>query len=479
MKRTLSRSIFFLLFAGIIIISGCSQKETRVVIFHTNDTHSNLSNLPVLAWLVNREREKEQHVLLVSAGDIFSGNPMVDNYDPPGYPKIDLMNRLGYDVNTIGNHEFDYGPDMLRDRMEQAGFPFILANIDTEGSVVPQPDPWYIARAGRRTIAFLGLVQLNSQGIPSAHPDNLKGFRFYPPVEKAGEFSYLAGKADAVIALTHHGFSSDTLMAWRYPWIDLIIGGHSHTLTLEPRTYNGIYVTHAGANLQYAGKVSLVFRGRELVEINAEMISLRDVPGRDEEVAALVEEYNDNPVLNRVIGRLSAPIEGKPDLGSFITDIYREFGNFDFAFHNYGGIRVNRLEGEIRIKDLFQMDPFGNELVSMQLTYGELQSLIGNSLSSRNEPSVQISGGIIEVHVTDDNQLKEVKVFDNSGNELEYGKRYLSGMPSYMASAFDFKHDDPGTGMGIVTAQVVINHVSKHRDIDFEGSERSRIIRHD
>ena len=476
-RSLIKNSLVPLLFSVIIIVSGCGGQETRVIIFHTNDSHAMLDNFPAMAFLVNEERKAGEHVFLVSAGDIFSGNPMVDYFDPPGYPKIDLMNRLGYDLNTIGNHEFDYGIEILKERMEQADFPFILANLNTEGSGLPQPDPYSIMRAGKRTIAFLGLVQLNSQGIPSAHPDNLKGIEFYPPIEKAGEFDFLAGRADAIIALTHHGFISDTIMAWKYPWLDVIIGGHSHTLTLNPRTWNDVLVTQAGSNLEYIGKVSLLFRGRELVEKNAEMINLRSVDGRDDELAFLVQEYNDNPVLNRVIGRLLKPLEGKPDLGGFITDAYRQYGNFDLAFQNYGGIRVDRLEGEIRLSDIFRMDPFGNELVRLELSYAELQGLIGNSLSSRNTPSLQISGGTIEVHLRNDGLVNEVKIYDTDRNELIAGARYTVGVPSYIASAFDFEREDPGTGMGITTAQVIIDHISEVHDIEYSGTPRSRVIR--
>ncbi len=477
MNVNIYRKIILLLIAGIFIFSACEEQETRVIIFHTNDSHSQLDNYPALAWLVNNEREREEHVFLVSAGDIFSGNPVVDFYEPRGYPKIDLMNRVGYNVNTIGNHEFDYGLEVLADRMQQADFPFILANLNTAGSVLAQPDAYTILRAGRQRIAFLGLVQLNNQGIPSAHPDNMAGIEFFPPVETAGEYEFLTAKADAVIGLTHHGFVSDTVMAARYPWFDVIIGGHSHTLTLEPEEYNGVLVTQAGSNMHYIGKVTLVFRGRRLEEKSAEMIRTSDIQGSDNEIAALVDYYNENPVLNRIIGRLVRPLRNKDEIGIFVTDTYREYGDFDFAFHNYGGIRVNSMEGDISVSDIFRMDPFGNELVSMNLSYRELKRLIGNSLSSRNTPSVQISGGTIEVHLNEDSNLNDVKIFDLASQELSDDRKYSVAMPSYMASAFDFEREDQGTGMGVITAEVVIDHIEKVGDIEVTYNTRSRIVR--
>ncbi len=477
MNVNIYSKIILLLMAGIFVFSGCEEQETRVVIFHTNDSHSQLDHFPALAWLVNNEREREEHVFLVSAGDIFSGNPMVDYYEPQGYPKIDLMNRVGYNVNTIGNHEFDYGLEVLADRMEQAEFPFILANLNTSGSVLAQPDEYAILRAGRHRIAFLGLVQLNNQGIPSAHPDNLIGIEFFPPVETAGEYEFLTARADVVIGLTHHGFVSDTIMAARYPWFDVIIGGHSHTLTLEPEEHNGVLVTQAGSNMQWVGKVTLLFRGRELVEKSGAMIRVSDIGGADPDIASLVDIYNDNPSLNRVIGRLVSRLNNKDELGIFITDTYREFGGFDFAFQNFGGIRVHSMEGDIRVMDIFRMDPFGNEMVSMNLSYEELKRLIGNSLTRSNNPSVQISGGTIEVHLSGDGSLQDVKIFDPGERELSPERKYSVAMPSYMASVFDFEREDPGTGLGIITAAVLIDHIEKVGDIEVTCDNRSRIVR--
>jgi 5'-nucleotidase / UDP-sugar diphosphatase len=477
MDKSIKRNVLMLLvIASALVFSGCSESETRVVIFHTNDTHSILANFPELAYLVEKERETTKHVLLVSGGDIFSGNAIVDYYDPRGFPKIDIMNRLGYDVNTIGNHDFDYGPEILQDRIDQSDFPFILANIRTGNTPLAQPEPYLIAGPGRLKIAFLGLIQLNDSGIPSTHPDKVKGMEFFPAIETASDFSYLADKADAVIALTHLGFAADTLLAWENPWLNIIIGGHSHTLITEPRKYNDVLVTQSGSRMRYVGKLTLLFRNRELIEIKPEVISLESVEGRNMEIASLVEEYNNNPALNRVIGRLAYAIEGKPDLCAFVTDAFREFGNFDLAFQNYGGIRVNRLEGEIRVRDVFEMDPFGNQLVSIHLNYSELKDLLGNNLSPQQAPTLQISGGIIEIHIGNEGEPELLRIFDSENNELEHGRKYLTAMPSYVASAYNFEREDPGSDLGIITTEILINYIEGNYEINYSPSERLRVI---
>lgn len=481
MQRDFIKKFFFpVLLALTLVLSGCGgHEDTRIIIFHTGDSHAKLDNFPALAYLVNEERENNEHVFLVSAGDIFSGNPVVDNYDPPGYPQIELMNRLGYDVNTFGNHEFDYGIDVLNDRLEQAQFPFVLANIDTKESGLAQPEPYFLAEAGSHSLAFFGLVQINQQRIPSTHPDKVRGIDFNHPLEAVQELSYLSDEADVVIGLTHHGFATDTIMAVNNPWIDVIIGGHSHTLTMDPPVINDVLISHSGEDLEHVGKITLIFKEGELVEKYAEMIVLEDLAGIDDEIAASVAQYKNNPALNRVIGRFASPLNNKSDIGGFVTDAYREYGNLDFAFQNYGGIRVDRMEGEITMKDIFEMDPFGNELVTIKLSYNEMRELIGSSLSSRNFPSVQISGGTMEIHLSKEGGPKEVKIFDNNDRELNHSSTYLVGMSSYIASAYEFVHEHPVSGLGLNTALVLVDYVSKFGEIGYQPSERSRIIQAD
>ena len=469
--------VFSRIMVLLILLAGCSGKHTKVVIFHTNDSHAQLDNYPRIAHLLEEERAKNPFVFLVSAGDIFSGNPMVDFYDPPGYPVIDLMNRTGYNVNTIGNHEFDYGVDILKDRMEQAGFPFILANIDVGETGFPQPDPYFILKAGKNKIAFVGIVQLNNMGIPSTHPDRVKGMTFTNPVEKLADFSFLKDKANAVIALSHHGFLQDTIMAYKYPWLDMIIGGHSHTLVLNPVSYNNVLVAHAGDNLKHLGKVTLVFKGKELIEKHAEIISLQEVSGQNDEIAALVEYYQDNPALNRIITTLNYPLEGKANLACMTSDAYREFAGLDLAFQNFGGIRLDRLEGEIRLKDIYRMDPFKNELVQQKLSYEEIKNLISNNLTSTGLSPIQISGGKMIMHLTDQNIIKELKIMDLSGVELKHDRKYKVGMPSYIASAFKYEAEDPGLSLGITTAEVVIDYLSKIKNMDYSAEERIIVLR--
>ena len=130
----------------ILIIGSCTKDQgesdslfdahKRLTIFFVNDQHGQLDNFAKIKHIVDEER-KSTGVLLVCGGDIFSGNPVVDNHRQKGYPTIDVMNSPGFDVSVLGNHEFDYGEDVLGERIIQSEFDWICANIDVSKSDFP------------------------------------------------------------------------------------------------------------------------------------------------------------------------------------------------------------------------------------------------------------------------------------------------------------------------------------------------------
>jgi 5'-nucleotidase/2',3'-cyclic phosphodiesterase and related esterases len=178
-------------------------------------------------------------VFVACSGDMFSGSPIVDNYkDAQGYPMIDVMNKTGFDVSVLGNHEFDYGPETLKDRVEQANFSWVCANVNMLNSGVPQTDAYKTIEKDGVKITFLGLVETNGKPgavIPSTHPWKVKAFKFKKPQEVVTNYKNIKEKekSDVVVALTHLGFSNnsafdDVNLANQFSFIDMVIGGHSH-----------------------------------------------------------------------------------------------------------------------------------------------------------------------------------------------------------------------------------------------------------
>lgn len=249
-----------------------------LVILHTNDTHSQLETVSTgkgkgkggIARRLNyfnAVRSEAEHVLVLDAGDYNQGTPYFTVFK--GDVETDLMNVLGYDVAALGNHEFDNGMEELARRLSRAEYRTVCANYDFTGTPLePYVRPYVIEeRAGRR-IGIIGLlVQL--EGMVSAHCR--EGLTYQDPVDVTNRYAaYLKNEAgcDLVIVLSHLGFSGrgdcDVRLAEQTEYVDLIIGGHSHTFLKEAkicrnRAGREVPVVQAGAQGEYVGRIDLSF----------------------------------------------------------------------------------------------------------------------------------------------------------------------------------------------------------------------------
>ncbi len=226
----------------------------RLTILHTNDVHSRLEPFPMdgsrnqglggiagRAKLIEDIRSKEEHVLLLDAGDIFQGTPYFNLYK--GEPEIKAMSKMGYDACTMGNHDFDGGLENFATQLNHATFPVLLCNYDfTNTAMEHKSVPYKIFKKGKLRIGVTG-VGIEMKGLV---PDNLFGNTVYlDPIQKVNETAAMLKKekdCDLVICLSHLGYQykedinriSDLILAKETEHIDLIIGGHTHTFLTEP-----------------------------------------------------------------------------------------------------------------------------------------------------------------------------------------------------------------------------------------------------
>ncbi|MCK5338769.1 MAG: metallophosphoesterase, partial [Bacteroidales bacterium] len=284
------KTLLFILIAVFIFSCKKSDNETvpdisgakSLTIFFVNDQHGQIDNFSKIKHIVDNEK---QHVSVIVAcgGDIFSGNPVVDFYDEKGYPMIDAMNRAGFDISVVGNHEYDYGEVVLKDRMEQAGFVWVCANVDMENTGVPEPYEYYTLSVDNLRVTFLGLVETNGKDngtIPSTHPFRVQNFTFERPENVVAQYANIKEQenADLYIALTHLGHDGysgnlcDFQLAEQFPYFDLIIGGHSHAEVNT--TVNGIPIFQSGYYLHNLGKIMIEISDRSVHAIDFELINL-------------------------------------------------------------------------------------------------------------------------------------------------------------------------------------------------------------
>lgn len=473
------KTFFLLLFAFTLLsaqneaVGQKHRKSTEIIILHANDMHSKIDNFGKLAYLADSLRKMHKYVFLVSAGDNFTGNPIVDMYPDNGYPMIDLMNMLHFDVTAIGNHEFDMGQELQNKRRAQATFPYISCNIDASQALVKQPEPYVILKAGKIKIPFLGIIQLGENGLPDSHPSRLEGIKFTDGIAKAKDFIWLKEKYGMLIGLTHLGVEVDEPLANAYPQFDVIIGGHSHTTMTKPMMVNDVMIVQTGSGLKNIGITTLQVTKGKITDRKYELVPLAGIKGTKPEVQAAIDKYNSNEEMSRVVAYAETAFANEEELGCMMTDAITAQMKIDFAFQNGGGIRIPSLpQGNIMLKDIFRLDPFGNQVVTFKMTYDEIKSLICNAYNREKSIDLIPSGMTYTAIVNGEGLCTDVEMKDMAGNPIDPAKTYTVGVNSYISASYKFNHTDPGTTNYKTSAQTLLDYLAEVKKVNYAGVKR-------
>ena len=405
------KKVSILLLAIIFLTLGCSNEKAvetieenieeiveskNLTIFFINDQHGQLDNFSKIKHIIDQEKLKT-NVITACSGDIFSGNPVVDNYPQKGFPMIDVMNKVGFDISVLGNHEFDYGESILTDRINQANFDWVCANVDMGNSGIPEPSPYKTITISDLKVTFLGLIETNGSDnstIPSTHPGRVRNITFERPEKIIAQYADVKAQenSDLFIALTHLGYDAggslgDSQIATQYPFFDLIIGGHSHQRIQS--TINDIPIFQSGSYLNYLGKIELTIKDKVIESLNYESIDLNTYAEHDSNLKAIIDEYNDVPYLAEVIGS-SQLYHNKSKVGCFYTDALRGIMNVDVTFQNTGGVRSGLNEGDITRREIFEISPFNNGTVIYNMRVSEIKDFLIGSRSGFYYSGIQI-----------------------------------------------------------------------------------------
>ncbi len=414
-------SLFFLLAAGCASLPASRGGTVELVILHTNDCHGGhrpvrapgsapdapprLGGAAALMTFVDgwRRTAGDSAVLLLDAGDIYQGTP--EGTETKGKLSIALMNLLGYDAGAIGNHEFDHGVDNLRGLLADARFPLMAENVvDARAGGRPReiPAPVILVRQGVR-IGIAGLVTEDLAKVALVDPVNgWVAERELPPAIAAVRQLRDSG-AQVIILVTHVGTEHDSRLAAGLaaalparaggrPPVDLIVGGHSHTRLDTPLWVAGIPIVQTGANGRAVGEVRVRWdRGASRVtglEYRVVDLKLENYP-EDSRVTTFLAPWlaDIDERMNVVVGTAAVLIDrggrggGSSRLGNLQTDIVREAMGTQVCFQNKGGIRANLAAGPVRLRDLYTVSPFGNTVVTLELSGRDLRTILEGSLS--------------------------------------------------------------------------------------------------
>src|SRR5215211_1121442 len=271
--------------------------DTVITILHTNDTHSQIDPLPAndrnagmggvarRATLVKRIRKENPNTLLIDAGDVLQGTPYFNFYK--GEVEYKTMSAIGYDVGTLGNHEFDNGVEALAAALKFANFDIVSANYDVKGTVLEQRVKRYVVK----TVGDIriGLFGLGVSPVALITPANFKGVTYIDPLIAARDVVKKLREEERcslVICMSHLGYvekgdKGDSFVAAQVDGIDFIASGHTHTFMEQPVTQTQpcgakTLIFQVGKSGIYVGRVDFTFRTGKLVAASARLLDLRN-----------------------------------------------------------------------------------------------------------------------------------------------------------------------------------------------------------
>ena len=477
------KRLYLLLLLHILCPYVLRAEERTLVVYSTNDMHGCIEPFAKIARFMEEERNRQPNVLLLSGGDMFSGNPIVDQYPQRGMPMIELMNRTSYQYAVLGNHEFDYGQQALTVCREHTGFELLCANMQVDESIagITQPRPYAIVETGGIRVAILGLIETSHRRkdgsrIPSANPARLGGIRFDDPIETALKYRFLRHECDVFIALTHLGTDDDKLLAEAMPELDAIIGGHSHTRIKRTRIVNGVLIAQAGEALHYINKVTFTLKDGKITDKESLLIEVDKLKKESPEVSGLIQKFHKEMPLEEVLAEATAQFDGVHPLGSLMADALMHICGTDFAFQNSGGIRIGMLpKGNITMEDVFRADPFKNKIMVYEMTPQEIRTLLLNSHQKGSQRADLLPAGLRYTLHTRNGEAVRITLTDMQGTPLDENKRYKVGMNGYIAASYRFEKPTDGQEMEKTTDVVLMEYLKQMRQIAPERRPRATV----
>lgn len=367
--------------------------ETLITVLYTNDEHGWIAESAEAEgaaklfglWKNVEGFDDNDGFLVLSGGDNWTG-PAISTWFE-GAPTVEVMNAMGYDAAAIGNHEFDFAVDGLRDRIAEAQFPYLSANIRLAGSGdVPDFATPYVIRevSGVR----VGLVGLTTVSTPyTAFPTHVAAYDFVPYADALEEWVPQVWDAGAEIILVVGHICPGEMRALasvaRQLGISMIGGGHCHQVVAE--TSQGVALIQAGWQMGHYAKLEIEFDIDEGVVHNMVPSIVANIGGTaDPGVAEIVQRWEEAAAaqLSVVIGYVQQTVgRTSATMHNLVTDSWLfVYPNADIAMTNAGGIRQSIPSGDITRGTIVGVLPFQNNLVELELTGGEVISCLDGDL---------------------------------------------------------------------------------------------------
>lgn len=508
MRKKFSFCLVLLIFPFVLY----GQDNIRDIrILHWNDFHAH--NLPVKStkkdslgntvtyyyggtadMLGYLNKYRNSNSLVLNAGDDFQGSP-ISNLTR-GKSQIELLNLYNIDAFVPGNHEFDYGQYALDSALSKAQFNYLSSNLYYSPKNSTFGKSWLIKEINGVKIGIIGISPPNL--------DELSLPRNIDKVKVLNRDSVLSAditvlkneKCNMIVLLTHEGVDEDILVAQKfYKDIDVIVGGHSHTPLFKPVIDSGVIIVQAGAFSRWLGELDLkVDVDKDTVVHNYGKLieTVFDSSIFDKAASEKVDEMESSikAQMEEVIGKLETGWKNshynESNLGDFESDAFRIKSGTDIAFINGGGLRKSLPKGDITVRDIWEINPFGNEIMKFSVTGAQLKQMMQNNTLIRLQLTAQKSpleildcSGLSYVYDSkkfpDDslNLITEIKV---NGKELDENKTYSISTNIFVTSQFKrFFGDIRGVqfkNTGLIDRDIIIDVVKEQKVIRSKNEKR-------
>lgn len=472
--------------AALGLTAGMASADYKLTILHTNDFHARFEPVSKydsgcregdnaegkcfggtarLVSAIADARGRAENSILVDGGDQFQGSLFYTYYK--GKVAAEMMNKLGYDGMTVGNHEFDDGPEVLRGFMDAVGFPVLMSNADVSAEPaladVLQKST-VIERSGEK----IGLIGLTPEDTPDlASPG--KNISFSDPVAAVqGEVDRLTAMGvNKIVVLSHSGYWVDQKVAAGTTGVDVIVGGHSNTYLSNvsekaagpyPTLVNDVAIVQAYAYGKFLGELNVSFdEAGNVTQAVGEPLIMDGTVAEDSGTLARIAELAVplDEIRNKVVAEAATSVEGdrtvcriqECQMGNLVADAMlarvKDQG-VTIAIANSGGIRASLEPGAVTMGEVLTILPFQNTLSTFEITGADLVAALENGVSQVEEVKgrfPQVAGlkftwdGSVAAN---EGRVQEVHVATESGFEpIDAAKTYMVVTNNYVRNGGD------------------------------------------
>jgi 5'-nucleotidase/UDP-sugar diphosphatase len=441
------------------------MKTKNFTILHSNDMHGDflaevqgkegklIGGLALLSGYINKVRQEEENVLYVISGDMVQGSLIDSEYK--GISTIEIMNYLSPDVVALGNHEFDYGLPHLLFLEKMANFPIVNANLYINKYNKRLMQPYIILNKAGFDILFTGVI--TEKVMDSIKQDEL--ISSFVTLEEASHEvgrivnAYKNDDIDLTILLTHIGFDSDVKLAnlLKPEWgVDIIIGGHSHTIMEKPAEVNNVLIAQAGVGSDQIGRFDIVVDDdtNSIIEYKWQLIPIdENLAEPDVKLQEYINSFQEtidrkyNTLVCKFAQKLTHPKrEIETPLGNLIADAFAEVAECDVMLLGSGSIRVKEMGPLVTLNDLLSCFPFDDSLTRYTISGAKMMKIFSHIMRPENRNSegecYQVNGKVRATYSDSEHELVSLTIDGQRVSESGLYRICLQGFHANNAESY-------------------------------------------